>query len=496
MPIDLVYFRGEEEGKTLAQSQAMRFDQRRINVEKIINPESTSEETVPIVEAVQKLDALWRDYQYKCEQGRAQINALGKEIAQKSKAKEPSDDLKAKSVQVKNDIAEAERLSKYYEQERAKLTARVGNIVHPSVPQEQDEAFNAIIRTWGEPKMSPSNTHHHHLLHMIAGYAADAGVSVAGHRGYFLTEAGLMLNQALIRYGLASLRRKEYKAMQPPFFMKRDVMAKTAQLEEFDEALYKVTGEANQGDFYLIATSEQPISAFHQEEWMDPATLPKKYAGISSCFRKEAGSHGKDAWGIFRVHQFEKVEQFVVCSPEESWQMLEEMVATSEEFLKSLGLPYRVVTIVSGALNNAAAKKYDIEAWFPTLGVYRELVSCSNCTDYQSRAMETRFGLSGSGGKQTGPKQYVHMLNGTLCATTRTLCCILENYQTEKGIIVPQVLRKYMDWTAAAEADLDNDELWTLPYVNAKPEHEAGVGGAELKKLKQEKQAAAQKKSE
>jgi len=173
--------------------------------------------------------------------------------------------------------------------------------------------------------------------------------------------------------------------------------------------------------------------------------------------------------------------------------MLDEMVSTSESFIKSLGLPYRVVTIVSGALNNAAAKKFDIEAWFPTLGVYRELVSCSNCTDYQSRAMETRYGLSGKN-NALGAKQYVHMLNGTLCATTRTLCCILENYQNEKGILVPKVLRKYMDWTAEAEDDLDNDELWTIPFVKEKPEHEAGVGGAEIKARKEAaKKAAATK---
>jgi seryl-tRNA synthetase len=493
MPVDLVYFRGEEEGKILQTSQEMRFDQRQVNLDKIIDPASTSEATVPIVDAVQKLDALWKENQYQCEQGRQQINALGKEIAQKSKAKEPIDELKAKSLQLKADIAEYERLSKYYEEERNKYQSRVGNIVHESVPKEQDEAFNAIIRTWGEPQMKAENLHHHHLLHMIDGYAAEQGSNVAGHRGYFLTEAGLMLNQALIRYGIASLRKKQYKAMQPPFFMKKDVMAKTAQLEEFDEALYKVTGESNQGDFYLIATSEQPISAYHLGEWMDPSKLPQRYCGISSCFRKEAGSHGKDAWGIFRVHQFEKVEQFVLCSPEESWQMLDEMVSTSESFIKSLGLPYRVVTIVSGALNNAAAKKFDIEAWFPTLGVYRELVSCSNCTDYQSRAMETRYGLSGKN-NALGAKQYVHMLNGTLCATTRTLCCILENYQNEKGILVPKVLRKYMDWTAEAEDDLDNDELWTIPFVKEKPEHEAGVGGAEIKARKEAaKKAAATK---
>jgi|SRR5271170_8418017 len=195
---------------------------------------------------------------------------------------------------------------------------------------------------------------------------------------------------------------------------------------------------------YLIATSEQPISAFHMDEWLADAELPKKYAGYSTCFRREAGAHGKEAWGIFRVHQFEKVfsthlpakltlqvEQFLLTDPEKSWEAFENMVRNSEEFMQSLDLPYQLVAIVSGALNDAAAKKIDLEAWFPYQKEYKELVSCSNCTDYQSRALEIRCGTKKQLDKT---KKYVHCLNGTLCATTRTLCCILENYQTEDVI--------------------------------------------------------------
>lgn len=159
---------------------------------------------------------------------------------------------------------------------------------------------------------------------------------------------------------------------------------------------------------------------------------------MSTCFRKEAGAHGKDTWGIFRIHQFEKIEQFVICSPEESVKFHEEMIKTSEEFYQSLKLPYRVIAIVSGALNNAASKKYDLEAWFPGYEAYRELVSVSNCTDYQSRAAEIRLRTDK---KKTGDQKiYVHMLNGTLCATERTLCCVLENYQTPTGLKVPEPL--------------------------------------------------------
>lgn len=237
------------------------------------------------------------------------------------------------------------------------------------------------------------------------------------------------MNQALINYGLQFLAEKGYTPLQCPQFMLKDLMGKTAQLDAFDDELYKVVDGDSQNDKYLIATSEQPISAFHSDEWLQAKELPIQYAGYSSCYRREAGAHGRDAWGIFRVHQFEKIEQFCLTDPEKSWDMFETMFTNSEEFYKSLGLPYRVVAIVSGALNNAASKKYDLEAWFPFQGEYKELVSCSNCTDYQSRGLEIRFGTK----QQTDTKKkYVHALNSTLCATERALCCILENYQTEE----------------------------------------------------------------
>jgi len=226
--------------------------------------------------------------------------------------------------------------------------------------------------------------------------------------------------------------------------MRKEFMAKTAQLEQFDEELYKVIeGHEGEEDKYLIATSEQPISALHAGEWFESPKeqLPIRYAGYSTCFRKEAGSSGKDTWGIFRVHQFEKVEQFLITSPDESWTHFDAMVANSEEFYQSLGLPYQLVAIVSGALNLAASKKYDLEAWFPYQGAHKELVSTSNCADYQSRRLEVRHGLK-KGGEER--KQYVHMLNGTLCATGRALCCIAENWQTPEGLTIPPVLRPYM----------------------------------------------------
>ena len=365
------------------------------------------------------------------------------------------------------------------------------NELDPTVPVSKDEAANAIVASAGVPRpQSAELLHHHELLYMIDGYEPERGVGVAGHRAYFLKGVGLLLNQALINYGLAFLERRAYVPLQPPFFMNREAMAGVAQLSDFDEQLYKVEGADEGGDKYLIATSEQPICAFHRGDWLADKELPKRYAGFSTCFRKEAGSHGRDAWGIFRVHQFEKVEQFVVCAPEASAAMHEEMIRAAQEFYDSLGLAYHVINIVSGELNNAAVKKYDLEAWFPTLGVYRELVSASNCTDYQSRAMDVRYlpaadkaadkavvtdkaadagAAAAASAAPASAKKFVHYLNSTLCATTRTMCCLLENYQTPEGVRVPDVLvpfmggRTFMPFTRAK------------PVVRAQGRRRAGV---------------------
>eukprot|EP01084_Bolivina_argentea_P118340 209991_1 len=290
-------------------------------------------------------------------------------------------------------------------------------------------------------KIISNNTGYYHdqLLYMIGGYDREHGSKVAGNKAYYLTGPAVLLNIALQHYGIDFLCKRKFKPVQPPYFMNKNMMAKTAQLDEFDETLYHVTGEKNDKEKYLIATSEQPISALHcnNKGILTENDLPIRYAGISTCFRKEAGA-GNDFCGIFRVHQFEKIEQFVYCEATESWNMLEELITNAEEFYKSLGIGYRVVNIVSGKLNNAAAMKYDLEGWFPVTGRYRELVSASNCTNYQAKAMETTYIIDKN-------KEYVHMLNATLVATTRTICVILENYQTDKGIIVPKVLRPYMN---------------------------------------------------
>ncbi|KAL6531276.1 hypothetical protein OROHE_014345 [Orobanche hederae] len=223
--------------------------------------------------------------------------------------------------------------------------------------------------------------------------------------------------------------------------MQREVMKKCAELPNFDEELYKVTGEGD--DKYLIATSEQPLCAYKRDKSIHPCELPNDMLVCRLVSVKKLVHMVRDTAGIFRVHQFEKVEQFCVTSPmgNASWEMHEEMIKNSEDFYKMLEIPYRVVSIVSGALNDAAAKKYDLEAWFPASQTYRELVSCSNCTDYQSRNLAICFGQKSSNDER---QHYVHLLNSTLTATQRTMCCILENYQKEDGVEIPQVLQCYM----------------------------------------------------
>lgn len=403
--------------------------------------------SVELVDEVIQMYQDWVKIDFDANGLSKQSNALQKQIGLKKKAKENADDLLAEKKAIDSQVDAKRKEARDAELAMRQKASTIGNIVNKGVPVSQTEDDNVTVRTWhpdgpnGQVEKKTDILAHHEVLLRLDAMDLERGAKISGHRGYFLTNDGIDLNQALISYGLDSLRKRGYRKIQPPFLMNKDVMAKTAQLDQFDEELYKVI--ASEDEKYLIATSEQPISAFHSDEWFEnpEKQLPIKYAGYSTCFRKEAGSAGRDMWGIFRVHQFEKVEQFCITEPEKSWEMFDSMVATSEEFYQSLGIPYRVVAIASGALNLAASQKYDLEAWFPFQGTYKELVSCSNCTDYQSRRLEIRCGLKS---KEQSRKVYVHMLNGTLCATERALCCLVENYQTPEGLRIPEPLRPYM----------------------------------------------------
>ncbi|XP_069731872.1 serine--tRNA ligase, cytoplasmic isoform X1 [Phaenicophaeus curvirostris] len=460
-----------------------------------------------LVDALVRADGAWRRCRFRADNLNKLKNLCSKTIGDKMKKKEPVgtdesvpesaqnlDELTAdilgalqvsqiKKVRLLIDEAilkcDAERLR--LEAERFESLREIGNLLHPSVPISNDEdADNKVERVWGDCSCRKKYSHVD-LVVMVDGYEGEKGAIVAGSRGYFLKGPLVFLEQALIQYALQSLRAKGYTPVYTPFFMRKEVMQEVAQLSQFDEELYKVIGKGSEkaedssiDEKYLIATSEQPIAALHRDEWLKPEDLPIKYAGLSTCFRQEVGSHGRDTRGIFRVHQFEKIEQFVYASPHDnkSWEMFEEMIATAEEFYQSLGIPYHIVNIVSGSLNHAASKKLDLEAWFPGSGAFRELVSCSNCTDYQARRLRIRYGqtkkmmdkvrwavlLGLAGGvPECSPSlltprcapsptqvEFVHMLNATMCATTRTICAILENYQTEEGIRVPEKLQGFM----------------------------------------------------
>ena len=425
MPIDINLLRKDRGGDPdkVRESQRRRFA------------------SVELVDEILELDDKWRQLVGDVDELKKDRNTVQKEVGKKKKAKEECDDMVAqiKEIGMKIEAMEKEKIDLKALVDKKLKT--IGNIVEESVPVSKDEANNRVERVWGTPRSPEGLLNHHDLLWRIGGYEPERGTQVAGHRGYFLKDVGVMLNQAFINYGISFLRKRSYTVLQPPYFMKKEVMSGVAQLEQFDEELYKIQGDGD--DKYLIATSEQPICAYHKDDWINEKELPIRYSGVSTCFRKEAGKHGADTWGIFRVHQFDKVEQFVItdCNLETSNAMQEEMIACAEEFYQSLGFPYHVINLVTGDLNNAAIRKFDLEAWFPGYNSYRELVSCSNCTDYQSRAMEIRCGQKKMGDRE---KKYVHMLNSTLCATGRAICCMLENYQTPEGVKVPEVLVPFM----------------------------------------------------
>eukprot|EP00931_Biecheleriopsis_adriatica_P087169 TRINITY_DN61676_c0_g1_i1.p1 TRINITY_DN61676_c0_g1~~TRINITY_DN61676_c0_g1_i1.p1 ORF type:complete len:571 (-),score=126.58 TRINITY_DN61676_c0_g1_i1:186-1898(-) len=459
-----------------------------------------------LVDKVLALDRRWREQITCMRELQTKLHKFQREvIAPLKKNKQPCDAELAQAEQLRADIKDIESDHVLVEQERHETLCKLGNAVDEAVPfSNNEDEDNLITSVWPLPdhlqlpcaiakiqySLPPTQPlTHDELLWRIGGYDPERGSKVAGNRGYFLQDTGVLLNQALINFAITFLRDRGYKAVQPPFFMKKELMAGIAQLSDFDEQLYKVTTGNNnpedlaEKDKYLIATSEQPLCALHAKEVLDERELPLRYAGVSTCFRKEVGKANKDNRGIFRVHQFEKVEQFCITAGDlsQSKQMHLEMLQCAEEFHKALGIAFRVVNIVSGELNDAAMIKFDLEGWFPGQGQYRELVSCSNCTDFQSRALDVRCRAHEVDDKNSTVRlSHVHMLNSTLTATGRGICCILETYQTPEGVCVPEVLVPFMGGTRF------------LPFVRGPRELDGhGVSGTEVKKEQQPKAAKA-----
>ncbi len=413
-----------------------------------------------IVDRAIEIDNLWRKLKREVDRIRHEHNVITRMIS-KTKGDERRKLIeKAKELIKKRE--EVESKLKAIEEERTRILLSLPNIVHDSVPEGLDEEHNVPIRFWGKPKVyyefiesfkeqtekwgfrvdyevidwKPIG-HADMLEHVLKlGDTIKAG-EVAGSRFYYLFDDIVWLDIALLLYAIDYMTRKGYRLVLPPYMIRHKVVMGVIDLETFNDAIYKVERE----DLYLIATAEHPLAALYMNEEIPEDELPIKLVGVSPCFRREAGAGNRDLKGIFRVHQFHKVEQFIFSLPEESFNLLEELIRNAEELFQGLGLPYRVVNICAGELGAPAAKKYDLEVWMPAQGKYREMVSASNCTDWQSYRLNIRLIR-----KKDMRREYVHTLNATAIASTRTITAILENYQEPDGVVViPKVLRKYLE---------------------------------------------------
>jgi len=368
-----------------------------------------------------------------------EVNSLKKErndVASKirdmkSSGKDISPEI-SRMKDINNNIDSLDNSIKEKESELNSKLMRMPNILHDSVPIGEE---NITIREWGErDHLGFRPKSHVDILESLGIADMERASKVSGSRFYYLKGDLVMLDYALMKFAMDTLYQKGYTIIEPPYMLKREPYEGVTDLGDFEEVMYKIEDE----DLYLIATSEHPMAAMHMGEIFDIEELPIKYAGISPCFRKEAGSHGKDTKGIFRVHQFNKVEQFIFCDEDESWKHFEELIDNAETLYRQLGIPYQIVNICTGDIGTVAAKKYDLEGWMPAQGTYRELVSCSNCTDYQARRLNIRY-------RTKDGNKMCHTLNSTAIATTRTLVALIENYQKEDGALeVPKALRPYM----------------------------------------------------
>lgn len=384
------------------------------------------------------IDKEWRLNQTKLNDLRHDRKLVTIEIAKLKKAgKEPTDEF-TRAQNIDQKISLIEKQVTQQEATTHDYLLKLPNLLEESVPLGKDSSENVTIKTWGNiPQFTFPIKNHIDLALALGQIDMERAGKVSGARFFYLKNEVAMLDMALMSFAIEELSRKGFTPVVPPYLMNREAYEGVTALADFVEVLYKVEGE----DLYLIATSEHPMAAMLMNETLKLDEMPVKLAGISTCFRKEAGAHGKDTRGIFRTHQFNKIEQFIFCKPEDSPKLHEELLENAEMLLQKLGLAYRVVNVCTGDIGTVAAKKYDIEAWMPAQNGYREVVSCSNCTDYQGR----RLGVKYREKEGAAPKGFVHTLNSTAIATGRTIVALIENNQNEDGTInIPEVLRKYM----------------------------------------------------
>ncbi len=437
----------------------------RENPDILIESQRKRGESEEIVKRAIELDKKWREMKKELDTLRHERNVLSAKV--KNASPEEREKLIQQAKEMSARVKTLEEEMKKLEEDLENVLLSIPNIIHESVPIGKDESENLPIRYWGKPRVFKGDIEifekqfpgveyeiidfkpvaHTDAVELLGGADLERAAKVAGSRFYYLLNDLVWLDFALIMYALDFLRKQGFTIVNPPYMIRRKAYEGVTALSDFEDVIYKVENE----DLYLIATSEHAIAAMHMDEVLEEGELPLLYAGISPCFRKEAGAHGKDTKGIFRVHQFNKVEQFVFCLPEQSWKWHEKLISNAEKLWQGLGIPYRVVNICTGDLGIVAAKKYDLEAWMPAQVKYREMVSCSNCTDWQSYRLNIRY--AEERGKPS--KGFVHTLNSTAIATTRALTAIIENFQEEDGrVIIPKVLNRYLEPIDSAPKDV------------------------------------------
>ena len=389
------------------------------------------------IDEVISLDEQWRKARYDADQLRKARNEAARGIAEAKKSgnSAAAEAIMAEVADIGARIDELAELSDDCLVRRDSLRMSIPNILHVDVPIGEDDQKNTLHSMHGEKAelgFEPRN--HNDLIEMNGWVDQSRGAKVAGSRFYFLQGDLARLEMALQQYGADFLMNRGYTLVQPPLMMNREAYEGVTDLADFETVMYGIEPDK----YYLIATSEHPLTAMRMDEIIEPSELPIKLVGVSACFRREVGAHGLSDRGIWRVHQFTKVEQIVICDPDNSWDHHEELLGNAVDMWDSLGLHYRVVNICTGDMGTVAARKYDLEAWLPGAGGYKEVVSCSNCTDYQANRLRMRY-------RTTEGNEAVHTLNSTAIATSRALVAIMEQNQMEDGrVSVPDVLRSYM----------------------------------------------------
>ena len=384
-----------------------------------------------------ELDKKRRDLIKETDELRKKRNQMSISIAKAKKSNEDISTLLNDMEKISKDLDDLEQSQKSIQSSYTTLAFSIPNMIHESVPIGPDESSNLEIRKWGAvPNFDFDVKGHEEIAEKLDLLDIQRASKTAGARFYYLKGDLVKLAYALTAFASEFLSEKGYKLIQPPYMINRKSMEGAVIADDFEDVIYKIHNE----DLYLIGTSEHAIASMYLDEILDGKSLPDRFGSISPCFRKEAGAHGKDQKGIFRVHQFEKFEQFVFTKPEDSDNEQEKMITNSEEFFQKLGIPHRVILLSSGDMGKVSSKTYDIEAWMPGQNSYREICSISNCLDYQSRRLKIRYR-----DKTNEETEYIHTLNGTLVAVERTIVAIIENFQTNDGHIrIPQVLQKYL----------------------------------------------------